>query len=73
VSDHSPKSQLIAPAASPEEAAAIIAAIERFRRATAASSGHPNAALEPDRWHLAAIHEGLSRDPRDLLDAQPPA
>ncbi len=47
---------------SPEEAAAIVAAIERFMRATA-----PPPAAEtpagPDGWHAAALLEGVSRDP----------
>jgi hypothetical protein len=61
-----PHLQLIPPSASPEEAAAIVAALERFMRDTepAASPGP-----EPDRWHRAAILEGVSReDPGDLGD-----
>jgi hypothetical protein len=51
--------QLIAPSASPEEAVAIVAALERFRRATAT----PAAPLAggPDEWSRAAILEGVSR------------
>lgn len=47
----------------PEEAAAIVAALERFMRATAP----PPAANTPaslDGWHEAALLEGVSRDPR---------
>jgi len=47
--------------ASPEEGAAIVAAIERFMRATAPA---PQAlASGPDPWQRAAILEGVSRDP----------
>jgi hypothetical protein len=46
----------------PEEAAAIVAALERFMRATApAASGTPAQAL--DGWRRAAILEGISREP----------
>jgi hypothetical protein len=61
-----PELKLIAPSASPEEAAAIVAALERFIRDTA-----PGAPPEPtpDPWHRAAILEGVSReDPGDSGD-----
>jgi hypothetical protein len=48
--------------ASPEEAAAIVAAIERFMRATAPPS--PPAASGPDPWLRAAILEGVAREDR---------
>jgi len=54
--------QLISPAASPEEAGAIVAALERFRRATAAPA--PSVATAPDEWLRAAILEGVSRQAR---------
>lgn len=50
--------QLITPAASFEEAGAIVAALERFRRATAAPAAPPPAT--PDEWARAAILEGVS-------------
>jgi hypothetical protein len=56
-----PQLQLIAPSASPEEAAAIVAALERFMRATAAPSTPPTASVDP--WRRAAILEGVSREP----------
>jgi hypothetical protein len=56
---HSGHLQLIAPSASPEEAAAIVAALERFRRATAPSPAHGQA---PDPWLRAAILEGVTRE-----------
>jgi hypothetical protein len=52
--------ELLTPAASPEEAAAIVAALERFMRATAPA---PAAAGEPEGWHVAAILEGVDREP----------
>ena len=52
----------ITPPATREEAAAIIAAVERFRRATAppASAPAPDAT---EAWSRAAIVEGVERDP----------
>jgi hypothetical protein len=53
--------------ASPEEAAAIVAAIERFMRATAPPASQSRAA--PDPWRTAAILEGVSRESRaDALE-----
>jgi len=47
---------------SPEEAAAIVAAVERFVRETAPPPAAP--AAEPAYgWHAAAMLEGVSRDP----------
>ncbi len=56
-----------APSATPEEAAAIVAAIERFMRATAPPPQQRTPA-QPDGWHLAALREGVSRDPWAALD-----
>jgi hypothetical protein len=59
--------QLISPAASPEEAAAIVAAVERFVRATTPSA-RP-ASGPADGWWDAAILEGVERERQDdLLD-----
>jgi hypothetical protein len=55
------KLELLAPTASPEEAAAVVAALEQFMRATAAPP--QGAAGERDAWHEAAILEGVMRDP----------
>jgi hypothetical protein len=52
--------ELIAPSASPEEAAAIVAALERFMRATAPGPAAP--AATPDQWRRAAILEGVRRE-----------
>jgi hypothetical protein len=50
------------PAPSVDEAAAIVAAIERFIRDTAPPPR--SSAPEPlDLWHVAALREGVSRDP----------
>jgi hypothetical protein len=52
--------------ASPEEAAAIVAALERFMRATAPAPSPPSTA-PPDPWRAAAILESVSRDPWDEM------
>lgn len=56
-----PQLTLIDPPASPEETAAVIAAIERFMRETAP----PLAASEKHRdpWQRAALLEGAGREP----------
>jgi len=56
-----PKLQIVAPAASPEEAAAVVAALERFMRETAP----PPAAVAPRRnpWQRAALLEGIGHEP----------
>jgi hypothetical protein len=59
VVDHPPQLELIAPSASPEEAAAIVAALERFMRATLPPPAP--AAAGPDPWLRAAILEGVAR------------
>ncbi|MBO0768551.1 MAG: hypothetical protein J2O48_07685 [Solirubrobacterales bacterium] len=56
-----PQLQIVAPGASPEEAAAVVAAVEQFMRATA-----PVVAPEPEPesgWKRAALHEGVRRAP----------
>jgi hypothetical protein len=55
-----PRLELISPNASPEEAAAIVAALERFMRDTAPSRVPPPA--PPDPWRRAALHEGVQRE-----------
>ena len=49
----------ISPTPTAEEAAAIVAAIERFMRATA-PRGRPPVLEDP--WHRAAILEGVERE-----------
>ncbi|HEX2015105.1 MAG TPA: hypothetical protein VGN69_00295 [Solirubrobacteraceae bacterium] len=56
-----PQLSLVAPGASPAEAAAIVAALERFMRETAPA---PAPAAPPrDPWRRAALLEGVSREP----------
>ena len=52
--------RVIAPNATPEEAAAIVAALERFMRAAAPAPSVPDDA--PDAWWRAGILEGTDRD-----------
>jgi hypothetical protein len=56
----SPKLELIAPSASPAEAAAIVAALERFMRDTAPPPAPPSDGL--DLWLREAMLEGIGRD-----------
>jgi hypothetical protein len=53
----------VPPSASPEEAAAIVAALERFMRATARPADPGTHA--PDPWRQAAILEGVAREDQD--------
>ncbi|MCU0257736.1 MAG: hypothetical protein MUF56_01760 [Solirubrobacteraceae bacterium] len=56
-----PQLEIVAPSASPEEAAAVVAALERFMRETA-----PLLAAAPERpnpWQRAALLEGTRRQP----------
>ena len=61
----SPNAHVVSPAASPEETAAIAAALETFMRATAPMASEPVQALDP--WQGAAILEGVSREPEHDL------
>jgi hypothetical protein len=56
-----PKLLTIAPGASPEEAAAVAAALEQFMRQT--TPVVVPAAPAPNAWAQAALHEGVSRQP----------
>ena len=56
----------IAPGATAEQTAAIVAALERFWRAT--SRAPRSAAEREDPWLRAAILEGVSRRPSGHLD-----
>ena len=56
-----PQLEIVAPNASPEEAAAVVAALEQFMRNHA-----PVAAPAPPRrspWTVAALREGVNRAP----------
>jgi len=56
-----PQLEIVAPAASPEEAAAVVAALERFMRETAPVV--VAAAPRPSGWLRAALLEGVGREP----------
>jgi hypothetical protein len=60
--------QAIPSSASPEEAAAIVAALERFMRATAAPAGPPPVRAL-DGWRRAALLEGVACAPAADADA----
>lgn len=64
-----PQLEIVAPNASPEEAAAVVAALEQFMRATAPV---PVAAPEQvDRWTRAALLEGVRATPSVHADVHP--
>jgi hypothetical protein len=59
-----PKLRIVAPNASAEEAAAVVAALERFMRETQPAPAPPptgRAGVNP--WRQAALFEGVSRAP----------
>jgi hypothetical protein len=56
-----PKLTIVAPDASPEEAAAVVAALERFMRET--TPVHAEAPPPPNPWQQAALQEGVLRQP----------
>ena len=58
-----PRLQLHGSSATPEEAAAVIAAIEQFLR-DAAPPPVESDAPAPSPWVLTALHEGVDREPR---------
>jgi hypothetical protein len=59
-----PKLEIVAPAASPEEAAAVVAALERFMRDTAPTPAPAAPARNP--WQRTALLEGVGREPAGL-------
>jgi hypothetical protein len=56
-----PKLTIVAPTASEEEAAAVVAALERFMRETAPRPAPPVPRRNP--WQDAALREGVTRAP----------
>lgn len=58
-----PKLTIVAPTASEEEAAAVVAALERFMRETAPPPAPP--VPRPNPWQRAALGEGVNRAPED--------
>ena len=59
-----PKLEIVAPGASPEEAAAIVAALEQFMRETAPVAAPVDDA--PNPWFRAGLVESLEREPPQL-------
>ena len=55
-----PKLTIVAPDASPEEAAAVVAALERFMRETAPPPAPAAARRNP--WQQAGLREGVIRE-----------
>ncbi len=58
-----PKLEIIAPAASPEEAAAVVAALERFMRDTAPTPAPEPAAGQGSAWARASLLEATGQRP----------
>ena len=56
-----PQLQIVAPSASPEEAAAVMAALERFMRDTAPPRTEDQPELNP--WLRAGLLEGVGLEP----------
>jgi len=56
-----PKLELLGSSASPEEAAAVIAAVEQFLRQTAPPVAAPDEGPSP--WVRTAMIEGVEREP----------
>ena len=56
-----PQLSIVAPGASPEEAAAVVAALERFMRETAPPPAPTASRADP--WRQAALHEGVNLAP----------
>jgi len=57
-----PQLELIAPGASPEEAAAIVAALEQFMRQTAPTPAPVDD--KPNPWFFQGLLESTEREPR---------
>lgn len=57
MADRPPRPSIVAPGASPEEAAAVVAALQRFLRDTAPAPAAPTPAQSP--WQRAALREGV--------------
>jgi hypothetical protein len=67
VPNHRPKLEIVAPSASPEEAAAVVAAVERFLR------DHAPVVMaqeeRPSPWLRAALLEGTGHEPDGWVGA----
>lgn len=68
-----PRLTIVAPSASPEEAAAVVAALEQFMRETAPPPVAPTERV--DRWTRTALLEGVGGDAGEVAptwgDAHP--
>jgi hypothetical protein len=62
VPNRRPRLEIVAPSVSPEEAAAVVAAVERFMRDTAPTPAPPSPRLSG--WLEAARLEAVAREPR---------
>jgi hypothetical protein len=60
VPNRRPQLEIVAPSATPEEAAAVVAALERFMRETAPPPAPPAATRNP--WQRTALIEAVTRD-----------
>ena len=58
---------LVDPTAGPEEAAAIVAALERFIRDTAAPPPSPGPSTATEGWRVTGLLEGVEREPGAIL------
>jgi hypothetical protein len=56
-----PKLEIVAPGASPEEAAAVIAALEQFMRETAPVPAPVED--KPNPWYRAGLLDSIEREP----------
>jgi hypothetical protein len=61
VPNRRPRLEIVAPSVSPEEAAAVVAAVERFMRDTAPTPAP--ASPRPSGWLEAARLEAVAREP----------
>ena len=64
-----PQLEIVAPSASPEEAAAVVAALEQFMRETAPSPAAPPERV--DRWTRTALLEGVRTGGSGVASAHP--
>jgi hypothetical protein len=60
VPNRRPQLEIVAPGATPEEAAAVVAALEHFMRATAPTPAPAGPSRNP--WQRIALLEGADRD-----------
>ncbi len=60
-----PQLSIVAPGASPEEAAAVVAALAQFMRATIPEPAPQAPRVDP--WQEAALREGVTREPAQPL------